>query len=141
MFRVCANCGQKNRIPVGHLADLGKCGKCQQPLPPTSSPINADAITFQEIVDGARVPVLVDFWAEWCGPCKMAAPHVEKVAHEMAGRVIVLKVDTERYPELAQQYRVSGIPNFIVFKKGKIAFQQAGLVDARRMKSWIEQVG
>ena len=97
-----------------------------------------DALAFDEIVQQTRVPVLVDFWAAWCGPCRSAAPEVHALANEMAGRALVLKVDTERHPDLARRFRVQGIPNFLVLRDGKMILQQPGLVPRQQMKQWLE---
>jgi thioredoxin 2 len=137
VVRTCKICGRKNRIPAKHLADTGRCGACKSPLPPVNEPLEVDPAQFDEVIRDARVPVLIDFWAAWCGPCHMAAPEVERTAAEMAGRAIVLKVDTERYPQLAARYQVRGIPNFAVFSGGRLVKQQAGVVDHQEMESWL----
>ena len=136
-IRTCKSCGQKNRLAANHLADTGRCGACKNPLPPLDEPLPVDTVLFDEIIQSSRVPVLVDFWADWCGPCHMVAPAVARTAAEMAGRAIVLKVDTEKYPELSARYNIRGIPNFIVFAGGKLVNQQAGVVGNEQMEAWL----
>jgi thioredoxin 2 len=137
MTRPCPSCGAQNRIPTRHLASAGRCGACKAALPAQGAPIDADPATFADIVRNTRVPILIDFWAEWCGPCKMAAPEVKKVAAQMAGKALVLKVDTDAHPQLAAQFGVQGIPNFVVLKDGKVVSQQAGMVPAAQMMRWL----
>lgn len=115
----CPSCGQKNRLHYGRIDRESRCGKCQTPLAPIGEPIEAtDSEAFQALISNSTLPVLVDFWAAWCGPCKMVAPEVAKAAQITAGKLIIAKVNTETLPAIAQRYGINSIPTFILFSSG-----------------------
>jgi thioredoxin 2 len=133
----CSQCGQKNRVSPDRLPDTGKCGACQAPIGAIAEPIDVDTRTFDAVVKNSPLPVLVDFWAPWCGPCVRAAPEVKRAAAQLEGKAIVLKVDTQAHPDVAQRLGIQGIPYFAVFSGGRKVNEQTGLVDSNRLVSLV----
>jgi thioredoxin 2 len=134
----CSACSTRNRIDYRKLDKAAKCGKCQAPLQPPGVPIEApSAAAFDALVREAVRPVVVDFWAPWCGPCRMVAPELEKVARTGAGEFLVVKVDTEALPELGQRYRIVSIPTMAVLRKGAELKRTAGARSAADILAWV----
>ena len=124
----CQFCATQNRVDLGRLEEHPKCGACDKPIL-LDRPIKVEESQFDATVLKASVPVLVDFYADWCGPCRMA-PHLDDLAHRERGRVLVVKVDTDRSPGLAMRYNVRGIPYLARFEQGKLVRSSTGSVGA-----------
>ena len=123
----CTSCGGINRVPAAKVADGPTCGRCKARLDTSGAPVHADDATLERWIRSSPVPVLVDFYADWCGPCRSLAPILDSVARRHAGRAIVAKVDTERHQAHAQRLGVSGIPAVFLFSRGQVVEQAAGL--------------
>ena len=139
LLTTCPKCGQRNRLKYEALKRTFRCGKCQTELRVPSVPVDVKSdLVFDALVSRSALPVLVDFWAPWCGPCKMVAPEVRKVANETAGHLLVAKVNTEEVPSLAQRFRVTAIPTMALFKNGFEVARQAGAMPAPAIRKFIE---
>jgi thioredoxin 2 len=133
----CPSCGQRNRVPFGRDA---KCGKCQGLLPAPSDPVDVPSVpAFIALVRGSRVPVVVDFWAPWCGPCRMVAPEMEKVAARNSGRLVVAKVNTEALPDLGSKFAIESIPTMAVFTGGVEVGRTSGARPATQIEQFVRE--
>jgi thioredoxin 2 len=136
----CPKCGRRNRMKYEGLGKVFRCGQCQTELRPLGEPVEVHSdFVFDALISRSTLPVLVDFWAPWCGPCKMVAPEIHKVATETAGQVLVAKVNTEELPSLAQRFRVSAIPTMAIFRNGIEVARQAGAMPAPAIRKFLAQ--
>lgn len=135
---VCPHCQRTNRVPADRLGAGGKCGACHRPLF-TGEPVSLDAAALQRHIGSNDIPVLVDFWADWCAPCRMMAPAFAQAAARLEPRLRFAKVDTEAAPEAAAPFAIRGIPTLILFQGGAEKARISGALDARSLIGWIEQ--
>ena len=132
----CSWCGRLNRVPPARVADKAHCAACKAPLLPLAKPIALKtAEEFDELVRAAPVPVLVDFWAAWCGPCRMVEPELEKLARDRTGSVVIAKVDTDALPAVAGRFGIRSIPTMVLMRDGREAKRVAGAMPASAIAS------
>ena len=134
----CFECGQVNRAPADRIAGA-KCGTCGSKLS-SGKAVEVDLATLQKAARNDEVPLVVDFWAPWCGPCRMMAPEFSKAAQTVNGDARLVKLNTEEHPAASQKYGIRGIPTMIGFKKGKEVKRQAGAMPGNQIVSWVKGV-
>ncbi len=136
----CPCCGQKNRLTYQRLADPMRCARCKTSIPPPASPIDIQSTAdFDRLVGSASLPIIVDYWAPWCGPCRMVGPELQKVAARQAGRALVIKVNTDELSDLGQRFGIKSIPTMAVFSGGKEVARSSGARPAADIEAFLEQ--
>jgi len=136
----CPSCGKANRIAFDRVGQATRCGSCRTELAAPALPVEiGSSARFDTLVGQSPLPVLVDFWAEWCGPCRMVAPQIELVAQRNAGRLLVVKVDAEAVPDLAARMNIMSIPTLAVFAGGREVARQAGAMGADQIEAFVRQ--
>jgi thioredoxin 2 len=134
----CQTCGQRNRLQYGRVSAETRCGKCKAPLGPPGEPVEVpDAATYDSLVASAGDPDIVDFWAPWCGPCRMVAPEIARVAASNPGKYLVVKVNTDAVPELGERFAIRSIPTMAVFARGKECGRTAGARPAADIEAFV----
>ena len=134
----CRACGTVNRVAWEKSGSQGRCGNCGAALPVCAEPVNVgSAADFEAMLSRSALPVVVDFWAPWCGPCRMAAPEFARAAASAAGEALFVKVNTDELPEAAARFRVRGIPAFAVVKHGRVLGETSGAQPAAQLLSWV----
>jgi thioredoxin 2 len=134
----CGKCGQKNRLIYERLADEVRCGECKEPLAVPAAPMElGSAADFDRLVARSSIPVLVDYWAPWCGPCRMVAPELQKVAARQAGKVLVVKVNTDELSDVGQRFNIRSIPTLAIFAGGKELGRSAGARPAEEIETFV----
>ena len=135
---VCPACAAVNRVPTAKLGDRPLCGKCRKPLI-AGQPVNATDQTFSRFADKSDLPVVVDFWASWCGPCQQFAPVFSEVAGELAGRAAFIKLDTEANPQTAARFQIRSIPTLMVIHRGREVARLSGALPKTQFQQWLAQ--
>ena len=134
---VCPACHAVNRVPAGRLGDAGICGKCQAPLF-AGQPVELDEAGFDRHVSRSDLPLVVDFWAPWCGPCRMMAPAFAEAAQRLEPRYRLVKVNTEATKNLAARFNIRSIPTIAIFRGGREIARQAGAMDVAGIQRWVD---